>query len=261
MLKTLIVLSLFIVSPVLLASTFKVVIDPGHGGTDAGAVGKQNSNKIKESDITLSISKRVAQQLKKETSIETVLTRTNDSSINLSQRSKIAKDAKANLFISIHANSSTDSSARGAEVYFQSQMPPDEESLFLANRENEGHVHEVLNEEPLSGDLAVIIDDVKRSQYAYDSQLFAETLISFWQKDLRLRHNPIKQGPFHVLVSVPMPSVLVEIGFVSNRRELAKLLDSAYQNKIAEVISKGIKNYKEKMDKSEFSSHIISHRR
>src|SRR5690606_9647077 len=150
----------------LFAAPFKVVVDPGHGGTDAGAVGKQNSTDIKESTITLAISKLLANRFKQDSNIEVILTRESDSSLNLNQRSKIAKQSKADLFISVHANSSTDISAKGAEVYFQSQMPPDEESLFLASRENEGHVHEIGDDVP-SGDLAIIIDDIKKSQSAY----------------------------------------------------------------------------------------------
>ena len=247
---------LFFASLHVQASPLKVVVDPGHGGTDAGAV----SNQIKEADITLEISKKVAQLLKNDSNFEVILTRTSDRIVPLFERSNTAKKAKADIFISIHANSSTDLSAKGAEIYFQSQMPPDEESLFLASRENGSETHEAASDDAPKGDLAVIVDDLKKNEYVYNSQIFAETLIEQWKKKLAIRHEPIRQGPFHVLVSVPMPSVLVEVGFVTNHKELEKLKSPSHQNQIAEVIYKSLKNYKEKMDKSEFSSHIISSR-
>ena len=238
------------------AGPMKVVIDPGHGGTDAGAV----SDQVKEANITLDISKKVSQLLKNDSDFEVVLTRNADRIVPLFERSEIAKKAKADIFISIHANSSTDLSAKGAEIYFQSQMPPDEESLFLASRENGVENHQASSDDAPKGDLAVIVDDLKKNEDVYNSQIFAETVINQWKKKLPIRHEPIRQGPFHVLVSVPMPSVLIEVGFVTNRKELEKLKSPNHQSVIADIIYKSIKNYKEKMDKSEFSSHIISSR-
>lgn len=248
---------LFFASLNLHAKDFKVVIDPGHGGTDAGAV----ADKVKEADLTLEISKKVSKLLEEDSQFDVILTRESDKVLPLADRSKVAKKAKADLFISIHANSSTDLSAKGAEVYFQSQMPPDEETLFLASRENQGHEHHSDDAEDLpKGDLAVIVDDLKKNEYVYNSQIFAETLVNQWKKKLSLRHEPIRQGPFHVLVNVPMPSVLIEVGFVTNHKELEKLQNQEHQSKIADIIYKSIKNYKEKIDKAEFSSHIISRR-
>lgn len=248
---------LFFASLNLQAATMKVVIDPGHGGTDAGAVNAQT----KEADITLSISKKVVQLLKNDSNFEAILTRNADRIVPLMERSSIARKAKADLFISIHANSSTDLSAKGAEIYFQSQMPPDEESLFLASRENGTEHHESASDDAPKGDLAVIVDDLKKNEDVYNSQILAETVIEQWKKKLYIRHEPIRQGPFHVLVNVPMPSILIEVGFVTNNKELEKLKNESHQNQIAEIIYKSIKNYKEKIDKSEFSSHIISSRR
>lgn len=246
---------LFIASYQVQAAPLKVVVDPGHGGTDGGAT----AGKVKEADITLEISKRLFYLLKKDSSFEATITRTKDEIVPLFERSKIAKKFKGDLFISIHANSSPDLYAKGAEIYFQSQMPPDEESLFLASRENGVEVQSVEEDAP-KGDLAVIIDDLKKSEYIYNSQIFAETVIEQWKKRLPLRSEPIRQGPFHVLVNVPMPSVLIEVGFVTNSKELERLKDPSHQKLIAEVIYKSIKSYKEKIDKSEFSSHIISSR-
>jgi N-acetylmuramoyl-L-alanine amidase len=249
---------LFLASLNVHASNLKVVIDPGHGGTDAGAV----SDKTKEADLTLDISRKVSELLNNDSDFNVILTRNSDKVVALKERSLIAKKNKADLFISIHANSSTDVAAKGVEVYFQSQMPPDEETLFLASRENDMGEHRDATDETLDepqGDLAVIVDDLKKNENVYNSQIFAETLVTQWKKKLTLRHQPIRQGPFYVLANVPMPSVLIEVGYVTNPKELSTLKDSTHQNQIADIIYKSIKNYKEKIDKAEFSSHIISH--
>jgi len=239
------------------ANPFKVIIDPGHGGTDSGAT----VGSLKEADLTLQISKKVSDLLRRDENYESILTRTQDHIVTLNQRCKIAKENKADLFISIHMNSSPDQHAHGTEVYFQSQMPADEETLFLANRENTEMTD--LEDDPnmaeKKGDLAVIVDDIKKTQNIYSSQIFAETLIKTWKKHLSLREQPIRQGPFRVLVNVPMPSVLIEVGFLTHREELEKLKNPQYQNTVAETIYTSIKKYKEKMDKSEFSGHSIYH--
>jgi N-acetylmuramoyl-L-alanine amidase len=249
---------LFLASLKVHAEGFQVVIDPGHGGTDVGAV----SGDVKEADLTLEISKKLSQLLKNDPQFNVILTRYTDRVVSLDERTSISKRAHADLFISIHANSSTDLAAKGAEIYFQSQMPADEEALFLASKENIGAEKrdpaEEVSDEP-QGDLAVIVDDLKKNESVYNSELFSETLVQNWKKKLSLRHEPIRQGPFHVLVNAPMPSVLVEVGFVTNSKELTDLKNNSHQNQIAEIIYKSIKNYKEKIDKGEFSSHIVSH--
>mgnify|MGYP001577243627 CR=1 FL=1 len=114
---------------------FLVVIDPGHGGNDGGA----KSDDAKESAIALSVSKLLADALKNDGRFEVKMTRTRDEFVTLEDRAEFANHAKADLFISIHTNWSEDPKARGKEIYFQNQLPPDEESLYLASREIEFH--------------------------------------------------------------------------------------------------------------------------
>jgi N-acetylmuramoyl-L-alanine amidase len=244
------------------ASPFKVIIDAGHGGSDAGAVGGDT----KESVLTLEISKKLEALLDKDSAFEAIPTRTQNRDISLGERCRLANQQKADLFLSIHMNSSPDPHARGTEIYFQSQMPPDEETLFLANRENsEVAQSEDTNFTEKKGDLPVIIDDIKKTQNIYASEIFAETLVKTWRerpwkKTLSLRDEPIRQGPFRVLADVPMPSVLIEVGFVTHKEDMLKLKNSQYQAQVAEAIFESIKKFKEQIDKAEFSGHIISHR-
>jgi N-acetylmuramoyl-L-alanine amidase len=233
---------------------FKVIIDPGHGGTDSGAT----LGELKEATLTLQISKKLESLLQKDQDFKPIMTRGQDRLITLGQRCRTASQFHGNLFISIHINSSPDPHAHGSEIYFQSQMPADEETLFLANRENT-EITSLENDPEIlekKGDLAVIVDDIKKTQNVYASQIFAETFAQTWRS---MREQPIRQGPFQVLMSVPMPSVLIEVGFITNPEEQKKLKNPQYQNQVAAAIYKSIKKFKEKIDKSEFSSHIIKH--
>ncbi len=247
---------------VALAMPFKVMIDAGHGGTDAGAT----TGSLKESQLTLEIAKKLETIMGQDSEYQAILTRKSDRDIPLSDRCQKAIQENADLFLSIHMNSSPDIHARGTEIYFQSQMPPDEESMFLASRENSeiGHDEETGRTEK-KGDLAVIIEDINKTQSVYASEVFAETIVKTWKKNpwkktFSLRDEPIRQGPFRVLAGVPIPSVLVEVGFMTHKEDLQKLKDPQYQISVAEALFESIKNFKEKIDKSEFSSHIVPHR-
>src|ERR1035437_6359211 len=114
------------------ANTLNVMIDPGHGGRDHGAV----KNGILEANITLKVGLKLFDLLKKDRRFHVQLTRSNDDSISLYRRAQMAKSKKADVFLSVHVNSSPDLHAKGAEFYFQNQLPPDQESMFLAHREN-----------------------------------------------------------------------------------------------------------------------------
>lgn len=234
-------------------SPYIVVIDPGHGGMDTGA----SLDTLKESELTLKVSQLTRDLFQDHQDIQVFLTRDTDRSLSLHDRSEISKKKRAHLFLSIHANSSPDFSAHGAEFYLPSQMPVDEETLFLANREN----NEILqSKSPFSsGDLGAIVEDLQKTQHIYSSQIFAETLLKNWQSKFRTRQQPIKQGPFHVLMNVPTPSVLIEIGFITNARDRKNMKNPKNQELMAEIIHKSILDFKEKIDKAQFSSHIIPH--
>ncbi len=222
-------------------AAFHVVVDPGHGGTDHGAV-REN---VREADIALKVSKFLVEKLEKDSDFKVSVTRSKDEIVPLGTRAHIGNSSHGNLFISIHANSSTDSRANGAEFYFQSQMSLADEELYLANSETKQH-----------SDVGAIITDLKRTYDNYQSQILAETLQNHWKQSLKVRERPILQESFRVLVSVPMPSVLVELGFISNNKERDWMNTPSSQKYMAELLYDGIKEFKEKIDKSPLSSHI-----
>lgn len=228
------------------AEPFHVVIDPGHGGVDHGAV----RDKIREADITLKVSQFLVDSLEKDSDFQVTTTRTQDEIVPLNVRAKIGAQSKGQLFLSIHANSSPDSRANGTEFYFQSQMSLKEEELYLANSETHSFNKNTVE---------AIINDLVRTYNNYQSQILAETLQNHWKQSLKVRDRPILQESFRVLVNVPMPSVLVELGFISNKKERTWMNETTSQKYMADLLYNGIKEFKEKIDKSPLSGHIVSH--
>lgn len=258
---------------VLLTSSFalaggaplRVVLDPGHGGNDSGAI----KDKIKESDIVLKVSLELAKLLRASDRFQVFLTRDRNKTVQLMERSKIAMRSKGDLFVSIHANSSPASQAHGVELYFQSQLAADEESMFLANRENalqsdvrpdQGSDADP-SEKNMSqkGDVQAIVADLIRHTQIEQSAELAHSIRSSWRRSDPELKCEIRQGPFHVLLQTPMPAVLVEIGYITNPREVQRLTDTAYQKKLAGVLFEAIQNFSERLDKELPPSHITVH--
>jgi N-acetylmuramoyl-L-alanine amidase len=230
--------------------SFHVIIDPGHGGIDTGAAYYGS----KEADITLKVSKLLAQKLSNETGIKVSLSRAEDKAIELTERAKIAHKNKGDLFISIHTNSSPERRAKGLEVYVENVLPPDQESLFLAYRENQfeisgrGMGRPSQYRENYSAEVSSILDDIAKSHYLFTSLEAANQIQSQWQED-RGGKARLRQAPFFVVSSINMPSVLVEIGFLSNSSEAEILKDPKQQEKIAETLTKSVLKFKERIDK------------
>lgn len=233
----------------LCAAPLKVIIDPGHGGTDAGAVQGQ----AREAEIALNVSLHLNSLLQQDSDFTTTLTRRSDKTLSLQERVDFAEKTKGDLFLSIHANASNDQRAKGVEFYFQNHLPPDEETLFLANAENKvpkTAEQIAADDEPSQkGDIKAIIDDMKRTQRMNSSLALSKTLLHRWQSEKKDPHA-VRQAPFFVVSKVGMPSVLVELGFLTNPKEAQKLLSKQYQKEIAQKIYLGLKDYKESMDKS-----------
>jgi N-acetylmuramoyl-L-alanine amidase len=230
----------------------KVVIDPGHGGADAGAVYGQ----AKESEISLQVAKKLKALLDKKGGFQTTLTRVSDQNLSLPERVNLAESSKADLFLSIHTNASPDQKARGAEFYFQNQLPADEESMYLANSENkmlkEVSETEKDSEEDLSkkSDVLAIIKDLKRHNKMMNSFTLSNYLYKSWFAGTK-KSSAIRQAPFYVISKTSIPSVLIELGFLSNPKEAEKLTQAAVQAELAQKIMKGLIDYKEMVDKSE----------
>ncbi len=228
-----------------------VVIDAGHGGRDPGAIG---TRKTKEKDLTLGIALKlgrlIAQKLK---DVKVVYTRTDDRFIELYRRGQIANEEGGKLFISIHCNSMPRKPhpANGFEIYL---LKPNrtEEAVAIASRENsvikleEGYEkrYQELTEENF------ILLTMAQSAYAHYSEQFAQETIQSMQKTLPITNNGVKQAGFYVLVGASMPNILVEAGYLSNRSEEQYLATQKGQQKIAEAIFMGVKNYKVEYEKT-----------
>ncbi|MEQ1878907.1 MAG: N-acetylmuramoyl-L-alanine amidase, partial [Bdellovibrionia bacterium] len=174
------------------------------------------------------------------------LTRHSNDTVSLSERTDLARSVKGDVFLSIHANSSIEPKPKGAEIYFQNQMPPDEESRYLASRENKG-VEVAGDSGKAKTDVASIIDDLARSYHTHQSYSLVRAVRTMWAKS---GSNPvIRQGPFHVLYEVSMPSALVELGYLSNPDESKWLAKPETHRALAQILYEGLIQFKEKLDK------------
>jgi N-acetylmuramoyl-L-alanine amidase len=215
----------------------RIVIDAGHGGHDTGTIGP---NGLLEKDLVLDVSLRLGRLLKGKMGAEVVYTRDDDTFIPLETRTAIANQEQADLFISVHANSSQDPAARGVETYYLN-FNPSPDALEVAARENavsEKSVHEL-------GDLVKKIalkEKVEESrEFAIDVQ--HSLYLGLSGKEKSLRDRGVKKAPFIVLIGANMPSILAEISFVSNPGDERRLQTAEYRQKIAESLYKGVARY------------------
>lgn len=215
----------------------KIVLDPGHGGKDPGALGPGG---VAEKDLVLSIAKKLARKIRDELDVEVVLTRTSDRFVPLEDRTAFANAQNADLFISLHINASTDPRMRGIESYYLDNAT-DEATIRLAARENDTSRRNI-------SDLQFILSDLTQNSKLEDSIGLAHrlqsSLVSHMRKSYRgVKNLGVKKGLFYVLVGARMPSVLLETFFVTNRYEGRYLARSSFQGAIVEAIFRGIKEY------------------
>ncbi len=217
----------------------KIVIDPGHGGRDPGAIGVDG---IAEKDIVLAVARKLAFKLKKEMGIEVVLTRADDSFVDLKDRTAMANAEQADLFISLHVNASPNPAARGLETYYLDNTT-DEAANRMAARENSVARSSVT-------DIQFILSDMIQNLKLEDSITLAHRLQSSVVSEVGRRYGEVrdlgvKKALFYVLVGARMPSVLVEMFFVTHRSEGRALAREAYQDAIVDALLEGIKKYQE----------------
>ena len=215
----------------------KVVIDAGHGGHDTGTIGHHG---LMEKDLALDVALRLGKLITQRLSDEVVYTRSDDVFIPLEQRTKIANSEKADLFISIHANSSPEPSATGVETYYFN-FTGDRSSLDLATRENATAASSI-------SDLGDLLHKAVLMAKTDESREFAQKVqTSLWSMSTKMnshsRDRGVRQAPFVVLIGATMPSILAEIGFVSNSHDENLLKKGEERQKIAEALYKGIAQY------------------
>ena len=220
-----------------------VAVDPGHGGEDTGAKGPCGVP-VLEKSVTLAVARALIDELNRIPGVRGVLTRDGDYFVPLHERYHLAERMKADVFVSIHANSSKQrGSGNGTEVYFLSlRGAGDQAESDLADRENAADL--VGGVPPQTeNELVNILYDVKRSSALQQSQLLAESVLDHIAADRRLESRGVKQAGFVVLKSVEFPSILVETAFINNPKEARLLKSHDFQSGIARQIADGVKEY------------------
>jgi N-acetylmuramoyl-L-alanine amidase len=215
----------------------RIVIDPGHGGHDTGTIGPTG---LREKDVVLDVGLRLKKLLERKAGCDVVMTRSNDTFIPLEERTAIANEKAADLFISIHTNASRDRSARGIETYYLNfTSSPD--ALEVAARENATSQESVHQLQDLVKKIAMTEKIEESEEFA--RQLQKEIYRRTSQLSAQQRDRGVKKAPFVVLIGANMPSVLAEISFLTNPSDEKSLRRPDYRQKIAEALYDGILDY------------------
>ncbi|MEO8384300.1 MAG: N-acetylmuramoyl-L-alanine amidase [Betaproteobacteria bacterium] len=218
-----------------------VVLDPGHGGEDPGAIGRRGT---REKDIVLVIAKLLKGKLHDDSNFRIALTRDADFFVPLEQRVHRARRLHADLFVSLHADAFIHPQANGSSVFALSERGATSTAAkWLANRENEADLIGGVNLNTKDGFLARTLLDLSQTAQINDSLKLGKLVLSELGEFNRLHKASVEQAGFAVLKAPDIPSILVETAFISNPSEEAKLRDSGYQNKIAGAIADGIRRY------------------
>ncbi len=221
-----------------------IAIDAGHGGKDPGAIGKSG---LKEKNITLDVAKRLAVLVKERLGCEVVMTRDRDVFIELEQRPFIAKSKGADLFVSIHVNANRKRKARGIETYIQSLRASDRDAMATAAFEN-ATSSKTLSQ--LGNELDRILKDLRTDDKQEESLQLAHAVQGALISNVKRTQKKVvdlkvKRAFFYVLINTEMPSILAEVGFISNPDEETLLKKEAYRQNLAEALFEGVKKYVE----------------
>lgn len=217
-----------------------IVIDPGHGGKDPGAIGK--SYRTYEKNITLSMGKELRKQLENK-GFKVYMTRSTDIFIPLRKRVAIARSYHADLFISIHADSAANRNAKGLSVYTLSETASDKEAAALAERENKADIIDGMDFSDNSPEINDVLISLSQNDSRNKSSKFAGYVVNEMRQKVKLVSNAHKFAGFAVLKAPDIPSVLIELGYLSNYTEEKNLRDSAYRKKLGEAITRSVVRY------------------
>ena len=214
-----------------------IVIDPGHGGKEVGAIGP---NGLMEKDATLTVARKLASALTNRLGARVILTRDDDSVVSLDQRTAIANQYKADLFLSVHMNAAVVKGAHGSETYFLSLEASDELARKAAEVENAA----AKSAAPAGTDLKFILWDLAQQEYINESSQLASDIQEEMNKATGVQNRGVKQAPFKVLVGATMPAALVEVAFITNPEEESKLKNDDFQNTIVDALTRAVQRYK-----------------
>jgi N-acetylmuramoyl-L-alanine amidase len=219
-----------------------IVLDPGHGGIDNGA--KAQSGEL-EKDVVLQFALALRKKLERSGKYRIAMTRGDDTFIPLSERVRFGRSHGASLFVSIHADAipRSEGQAEGATVYTLSENASDAEAARLAEAENKADVIAGVDLTAEPDDVAnILVDLAQRETKTYSSQ-FARTLVGELKSTARLHKNPLKAAGFKVLTAPDVPSVLVELGYMSTKDDLKLLTSAAWQDKTAQALSQAVDTF------------------
>ncbi|MBB5754159.1 N-acetylmuramoyl-L-alanine amidase [Prosthecomicrobium pneumaticum] len=218
----------------------RVVIDPGHGGIDSGAIGTAGTL---EKDVVLGFAKLLKEKLEASGQYEVTMTRQDDTFLRLGERVEFARRHHADLFLSIHADSFRGTEIRGATVYTLSEKASDQMAASIAESENKSDVLAGLEIEPTQDDVADILIDLARRETKSFSVVFARNLVEELKPDVNLFKRPYQQAGFVVLKAPDVPSALVELGYLSNPEDEKLLLSEEWREKTASAIARSVDRY------------------
>lgn len=229
-------------APAVARKKMRIVVDPGHGGKDPGAVRKG----YREKNWNLAVAKELAALLKKG-GFEVRMTRDNDKFIALSERSKIANNFKADLFVSVHTNASKNSRANGFQVYFRSEKATDKEAAEVAALENEALQYEEVHYNFVDA----LLQSLAKNEYINESSKLAGYVRNAVYKQPGIgiavnRNSSVRQANFYVLKGVNSPAILIEMGYISSTKDRGRLSQKTVQKRMAQGIYNGIYNYAKK---------------
>ena len=217
-----------------------IVLDPGHGGVDPGAIGIKGTY---EKKIVLMAAKSIKKILAKSGRYNVILTRKSDRFIPLRKRVAIARRAKADLFISLHADSIKNGAVRGATVYTLSENASDREAAQLAERENKSDLIVGIDLDAESKEVTDILIDLVQRETMNQSAVFADAIVQEITKKIKTHRRPHKFAGFAVLKALDIPSILLEMGYLSNIEDETLLNTDAFQKKLGRAILLGLDRY------------------
>jgi N-acetylmuramoyl-L-alanine amidase len=217
-----------------------IVLDPGHGGIDRGAMARG----VVEKDIVFEFAKAVAVKLEATGHFKIVMTRDEDSFVPLSERVRIGRDRNASLFVSIHADTLSEAATvSGATVYTLSDRASDAEAARVAEKENQSDVVAGLDQSDDNGDISGILFDLTRRETRAYSHMFAHTLVNYWRAAGRLNKNPRRSAGFRVLKAPDVPSVLLELGYLSNGADSHALNSVQWRDQASGQVAEAIEAF------------------
>ena len=221
-----------------------IVLDPGHGGIDSGAAGSAGGETVAEKNLVFEFARALALRLEASRRYKVVLTRDGDTFVALDERVRLAREAHAALFISIHADTLSDiGDVSGATVYTVAERASDSEAAKVAEKENGADLAAGVSSAEQSGDVSDILFDLTRRETRAYSHVFARQVTSNWATTGRLNKNPERAAGFRVLRAPDVPSVLLELGYLSNDRDARSLVSPAWRERTTAGVVKAIDQF------------------